>query len=342
MKYDALLVVSFGGPESSDEVVPFLENVLRGKNVPRERMLAVAEHYYHFGGRSPINQQNRELIAALRTELDQNGMKLPIFWGNRNWHPLLADTLLQMKNEGVRRALAFVTSAYSSYSGCRQYRENIAAAQAQVGPGTPEVDKLRVFYNHPGFVEPTVERVRTALNNLPEHARARARVVYTAHSIPLSMAQSSRYVSQLEEVCRLVSTELGRSGDRLVFQSRSGPPTQPWLEPDVLDHLREIKQRDLAASVVLAPIGFVSDHMEVVYDLDTEAKQLCEELHLLMVRAGTVGAHPRFVRMIRELIEERMSEEPVRIALGALGPSPDICPADCCPAPQRPAQLGRA
>jgi len=342
MKYDALLVVSFGGPESSDEVVPFLENVLRGKNVPRERMLAVAEHYYHFGGRSPINQQNRELIAALRIELDQNGMKLPIFWGNRNWHPLLADTLLQMKNEGVRRALAFVTSAYSSYSGCRQYRENIAAAQAQVGPGTPEVDKLRVFYNHPGFVEPTVERVRTALNNLPEHARARARVVYTAHSIPISMAQSSRYVGQLEEVCRLVSTELGRSGDRLVFQSRSGPPTQPWLEPDVLDHLREIKQRDLAASVVLAPIGFISDHMEVVYDLDTEAKQLCEELHLPMVRAGTVGAHPRFVRMIRELIEERMSEEPVRIALGALGPSPDICPADCCPAPQRPAQLGRA
>jgi ferrochelatase len=337
MKYDALLVVSFGGPESNDEVIPFLENVLRGKNVPRERMLAVAEHYYHFGGKSPINQQNRELIAALQVELDRNGMKLPIFWGNRNWNPLLADTLLQMQHDGVRRALAFVTSAYSSYSGCRQYRENIAAAQARVGPGAPEVDKLRVFYNHPGFVEPTVERVRSALNVLPDNTRDRARVVYTAHSIPLSMAQSCRYVNQLEEVCHLVSTELGRSGDRLVFQSRSGPVAQPWLEPDVLDHLREIKQRDLAAGVVIAPIGFISDHMEVLYDLDTEAKQLCEELQLPMVRAGTVGAHPRFVRMIRELIEERMSGEPVRIALGALGPSHDICPTDCCPAPQRPA-----
>jgi ferrochelatase len=342
MKYDALLVVSFGGPESNDEVIPFLENVLRGKNVPRERMLTVAEHYYHFGGKSPINQQNRELIAVLQTELDQNGMKLPIFWGNRNWHPLLVDTLLQMKNEGVRRALAFVTSAYSSYSGCRQYRENVAAAQAQVGPGAPDIDKLRVFYNHPGFIEPTVERVRAALNNLPEHTRNRARVVFTAHSIPLSMAQSCRYVGQLQEVCRLVSMELGRSGDRLVYQSRSGPPTQPWLEPDVLDYVREIKQRDLAAGVVIAPIGFISDHMEVLYDLDTEAKHLCQELQLPMVRAGTVGAHPRFVRMIRELIEERMSEEPVRIALGALGPSDDICPTDCCPAPQRPAQLGRA
>jgi len=341
MKYDALLVVSFGGPESNDEVIPFLENVLRGKNVPRERMLAVAEHYYHFGGKSPINRQNRELIAALRLELDQHGLKLPVYWGNRNWNPLLADTLMQMKHDGVRHALAFVTSAYSSYSGCRQYRENIAAAQARVGPGAPEADKLRVFYNHPGFIEPTVERVRSALNNLPNNARDRARVVYTAHSIPLSMAQSCRYVSQLEEVGRLVSTQLGRSGDRLVFQSRSGPPTQPWLEPDVLDYIREIKQRDLAAGVVIAPIGFISDHMEVLYDLDTEAKQLCAELQLPMIRAGTVGAHPRFVRMIRELIEERISEEPVRIALGTLGPSHDICPADCCPAPQRPATPAR-
>jgi len=341
MKYDALLVVSFGGPESHDEVIPFLENVLRGKNIPRERVLAVAEHYYHFGGKSPINQQNRELIAALRTELDQHSLRLPVYWGNRNWNPFLTDTLLQMKSDGVRHALAFVTSAYSSYSACRQYRENVAAAQAQAGPGAPEVDKLRAFYNHPGFVEPTVERVRTALNNLPDNTRESARVVYTAHSIPLSMAQSCRYVTQLEEVCRLVSTALGRSGDRLVFQSRSGPPSQPWLEPDVLDHLREIKQRDLAAGVVIAPIGFVSDHMEVLYDLDTEAKQLCEDLQLPMVRAGTVGAHPRFVRLIRELIEERMSEEPVRIALGTLGPSHDICPTDCCPAPQRPATPAR-
>ena len=334
-------MLSFGGPEQTADVIPFLENVLRGKNVPRERMLAVAEHYYHFSGKSPINQQNRELIAALRTELDQHSLKLPLYWGNRNWNPLLPDALLQMKRDGVRRALAFVTSAYSSYSGCRQYRENIAAAQAQVGPGAPEVEKLRVFYNHPGFIEPTVERVRAALNDLPHNARDRALVVYTAHSIPLSMAQNCRYVEQLEEVCRLVSEALGRSGDRLVFQSRSGPPTQPWLEPDVLDHLREIKQRGLAGCVVIAPIGFISDHMEVLYDLDTEAKYLCEELQLPMVRAGTVGAHPRFVRMIRELIEERMSQEPVRIALGELGPSHDVCPTDCCPAPQRPISSGR-
>jgi protoporphyrin/coproporphyrin ferrochelatase len=302
MHYDALLVVSFGGPESNDEVIPFLENVLCGKNVPRERMLAVAEHYYHFGGKSPINAQNRQLIAALQVELDRHGPKLPIYWGNRNWNPLLADTLKQMQRDGVRRALAFVTSAFSSYSGCRQYRENIAQAQAQVGTGAPTVDKLRVFHNHPGFIAAMVDRVRVALEEIPEPARGSSLVLYTAHSIPLSMAQSCNYVKQLKEACRLVSEAIGRTGDRLVFQSRSGPPTQPWLEPDVLDYLREVKQRDLAASVVLAPIGFISDHMEVLYDLDTEAKQLCADLQLPMARAGTAGTHPEFVRMIRELM----------------------------------------
>jgi ferrochelatase len=304
-------------------------------------MLAVAEHYYHFGGKSPINQQNRELIAALQTELDQHGLKLPIYWGNRNWHPLLADTLLRMKNDGVGRALAFVTSAFSSYSGCRQYRENIANAQAQVGAGTPEVDKLRAFYNHPGFIGPMRQRVQDALAQLPAHTQSRAQVIYTAHSIPLSMAQSSNYVKQLEEACRLVSEGLGRTGDRLVYQSRSGPPTQPWLEPDVLDYLREVKQRNLVDGVVIAPIGFISDHMEVLYDLDTEAKNLCDEIGLSMVRAGTVGAHPEFVKMIRELAVERMSDAPVRLALGDLGPSHDVCQVDCCPAPQRPPAAGR-
>jgi ferrochelatase len=341
MQCDALLVVSFGGPESNDEVLPFLENVLRGKNVPRERMLAVAEHYYHFGGKSPINEQNRQLIAALQAELDQHGPKLPIYWGNRNWHPLLADTLEQMKRDGVRRALAFVTSAFSSYSGCRQYRENIAQAQAQVGSGAPLVDKLRVFYNHPGFISPMADRVRTALEHLPEEARGRSLVLYTAHSIPLSMAQSCNYVKQLEEACRLVSKTLGRPGDRLVFQSRSGPAPQSWLEPDVLDCVREVKHGKLAAGVVLAPIGFISDHLEVLYDLDTEAKQLCADLQLPMVRAGTVGIHPEFVRMIRDLIAERMSETPERVALGVLGASHDVCPADCCPPPQRPVAAAR-
>jgi ferrochelatase len=342
MEYDALLLVSFGGPESNEEVMPFLENVLRGRNVPRERMLAVAEHYYHFGGKSPINQQNRDLMAALQAELDQHGPKVPIYWGNRNWHPLLGNALQQMKKDGVRRALAFVTSAYSSYSGCRQYRENIASAQSQVGEGAPEIDKLRVFYNHPGFVEPMIERVRAGLLQLPAQARPQAQVVYTAHSIPLSMSQTCNYGKQLEESCRLVSEGLGRSGDRLVFQSRSGPATQSWLEPDVLDYLREVKENDSASGVVIAPIGFISDHLEVLYDLDTEATQLCAELKLPMVRAGTVGAHPQFVSMIRELMIERMSETPVRVALGGFGPSHDVCPVDCCPAPQRPAAPAKA
>jgi protoporphyrin/coproporphyrin ferrochelatase len=336
MHYDALLLVSFGGPESNEEVIPFLENVLRGRNVPRERMLAVAEHYYHFGGKSPINAQNRELIAALQTELDQRGPKLPIYWGNRNWHPLLPDTLAQMKRDGIRRALAFMTSAFSSYSSCRQYRENVADAQAKVGLGAPDVDKLRVFYNHPGFIGAMAERVQTALEALPENVRSNPTVIYTAHSIPLSMAQSSKYVPQLEESCRLVSEALHRSNDRLVYQSRSGPPTQPWLEPDILDVLRDIKRLNTASGAVIAPIGFVSDHMEVLYDLDTEAAHLCEELQLPMVRAGTVGTHPQFVSMIRDLLVERMNGESQRIAIGTMGPSHDVCAEDCCPAPARP------
>jgi ferrochelatase len=336
MHYDALLVVSFGGPESNEEVIPFLENVLRGKNVPRERMLAVAEHYYHFDGKSPINEQNRQLIATLQAELDRHGPRLPIYWGNRNWHPLLPDTLEQMKQDGIRRALAFMTSAFSSYSGCRQYRENIAQSQARVGLGAPDVDKLRVFYNHPGFIHSMADRVLTALDALPENLRGEALVIYTAHSIPLSMAQSSNYGKQLEEACRLASEALGRTSDRLVFQSRSGPPTQPWLEPDVLDFLRKVKQENLAPGVVIAPIGFISDHMEVLYDLDTEAAQLCVELGLPMVRAGTVGTHPKFVSMIRDLIVERTSKAGERVSLGTMGASHDFCPEDCCPAPQRP------
>jgi ferrochelatase len=335
MRYDALLVVSFGGPESNEEVLPFLENVLRGRNVPRERMLAVAEHYYHFGGKSPINQQNRELIAALRGELENSGLHLPIYWGNRNWHPLLADTMAKMKVDGIRSALAFVTSAFSSYSGCRQYRENIAHARQGAGSDAPLVDKLRVYFNHPGFIEPMAENVAAALSQMPEQARKSARVLYTAHSIPVSMAQGCNYEKQLLEASRLISEKLGRGNDQLVFQSRSGPATQPWLEPDVLDTLRQMKTQNHASGAVIAPIGFISDHMEVLYDLDTEAKTLCEQIDLSMVRAKTVGTHPRFVRMIRELIEERMTDEPIRLALGNLGPNHDVCPVDCCLPPQR-------
>ena len=336
MKCDAILVVSFGGPESTDEVIPFLENVLRGRNVPRERMLAVAEHYCHFGGKSPINQQTRELIAALEEELGRNGPKLPVYWGNRNWHPLLADTLRQMKHEGVQQALAFVTSAYSSYSGCRQYREDIARAQNEVGPGAPEVDKLRVFFNHPGFIDAIEERVHDALQSIPAGARQNVQVVYTAHSIPVSMANTSDYVRQLEEVKRLISERLGVTNDILVYQSRSGTPGQPWLEPDILDHLPSVKTNRLASAVVLAPIGFISDHMEVLYDLDIEARRLCESLSLPTARAKTVGVHPKFIGMIRELILERINPGSEQRASGTLGPRADVCAQDCCPAPQRP------
>jgi ferrochelatase len=336
MNYDALIVVSFGGPESRDEVIPFLENVLRGRNVPRERMLAVAEHYYHFDGKSPINQQTRDLIAALESELAVHGPKLPVYWGNRNWHPMLADTLRQMKQDGIRNALAFVTSAYSSYSGCRQYRENIAEAQKAVGEGAPQVDKLRVFFNHPGFIEANEDRVRDALREVPENLRQDAQVVYTAHSIPQSMANSSDYVRQLEEVRNLVSARLRVTNDALVYQSRSGAPGQPWLEPDVLDHLRDVKTRNLSSAALLAPIGFISDHMEVLYDLDVEARTLCDSLSLPMTRAKTVGVHPKFIAMIRELILERTNPESERRALGPLGPRTDICAENCCPAPQRP------
>lgn len=333
MNYDAILFVSFGGPESKDEVIPFLENVLRGRNVPRERLLAVAEHYYHFDGKSPINQQTRDLMAALQAQLEREGPKLPIYWGNRNWHPLLSDTLRKMEEDGVRKALGFVTSAYSSYSGCRQYRENIARAQDEVGAGAPQVDKIRVFFNHPLFVETMSERIEDALHAVPENARENVQIIYTAHSIPMSMAETSDYVKQLEEVRRLVSCALRHKNDVLVYQSRSGAPGQPWLEPDILDYLREVKEKKLATAVVIAPIGFISDHMEVLYDLDIEARQLCDSLGLPMTRAKTAGVHPKFVAMIRELILERMNPGQERRALGPLGPRADICAEGCCPAP---------
>ena len=337
---DAVLLVSFGGPDRPEEVLPFLENVLRGRNVPRERMLAVAEHYYHIGGRSPINDQNRALLAAIQKVLASEGPDLPVYWGNRNWHPLLAETLRQMAADGVRRAFAFVTSAYSSYSGCRQYLDDIARAREAAGPGAPEVLKLRVFYNHPGFIEPMADRVRAAIAAIPE-VRAAA-LVFTAHSVPVAMAETSPYVEQVEEACRLVAERVGRPPYRLVYQSRSGAPDQSWLGPDVLEYLRELAAAGSPRDVILAPIGFISDHMEVVYDLDTEARQLCAELGLHMVRAETVGADPRFAAMIRELVLERIGGAPKR-ALGELGPAHDSCPDDCCPAPVRanPSRIGR-
>ncbi len=327
--YDALLVVSFGGPEGMDDVMPFLENVLRGRNVPVERMRAVAHHYELFGGVSPINEQNRKLIAALQDELKAHELHLPVYWGNRNWHPMLADTLGQMRDDGVGRALAFFTSAYSSYSGCRQYLENIEQAREAVGAGAPRVEKLRAYYNHPGFVEPNIESLRAALDQIPEVRRSAARVAFTAHSIPHAMAESCEYEAQLLETARLVAEGAGHQNWRLVFQSRSGSPAQPWLEPDICDYLTELKESG-ATDVVIAPIGFVSDHMEVLYDLDTEARELCERLGLNMVRAVTVGTHPSFVSMIRELILERINPQAERRFLGTRGASHDTCAPDCC------------
>ena len=327
--YDALLVVSFGGPEGMDDVMPFLENVLRGRNVPHGRMLAVAHHYELFGGVSPINEQNRRLIAALKEELAANGPHLPVYWGNRNWHPLLPDTMREMTNDGIKHALALVTSAYSSFSSCRQYLEDLARARQAVGRAAPRVDKLRAFYNHPGFIEANVENVRAALEQIPEPRRVQAQMAFTAHSIPQSMAASCEYEAQLQETSRLVAEGLGHDRWRLVYQSRSGPPSQPWLGPDICDHLKELKEAG-TTDIVIAPVGFVSDHMEIVYDLDAEAQQLCEELCLNMVRASTVGTHPTFIKMIRELVLERVSPDGLPRCVGMRGPSHDVCPADCC------------
>lgn len=325
-EYDALLVVSFGGPEGMDDVIPFLENVLRGRNVPRERMLSVARHYEMFGGVSPINQQNRDLITALKAELEVHGPNLPIYWGNRNWQPFLPDTLRQMAADGVRNALAFVTSAYSSYSSCRQYRENIARAQEEAGPEAPRVDKLRAFYNHPLFIEANVDHIRNAWSKLDSDERAH--LVFTAHSIPESMAANCDYAPQLQDAGSLIAGALGIERWQVAYQSRSGSPSQPWLGPDIADCLRQMNA-DGVKDVVVAPIGFVSDHMEIVYDLDFEAQNLARELGMKMVRAATAGTHPSFVKMIRELMLERIHNEPPRF-LGSRGPAHDVCPADCC------------
>jgi ferrochelatase len=293
-------------------------------------MQEVAAHYHHFGGVSPINGHNRALVAALRQELVGHGLHLPVYWGNRNWHPLLAATVSQMKADGVHRALAFATSGFASYSSCRQYLDDLAQARADVGPGAPDIDKLRLFYNHPGFIEPMAEQLRAGL----EQAAGTARVAFTAHSIPVSMAKTSAYEQQLREASRLVADAAGLDEWELVYQSRSGPPSQPWLEPSVEDFVRTAAH-DGVDTVVTVPIGFTSDHMEVAFDLDVEARDLAGELGLQFVRVPTVGAHPRFVTMIRQLIEERLDPTTPKLALGNDGPHTDYCPPGCCPAPSR-------
>jgi ferrochelatase len=304
--------------------MPFLENVTRGRRVPRERLLEVAGHYHHFGGISPINEQCRALLRELR-------LPVPVYWGNRNWHPFLADTLRQMIAGGCRNALALPTSAFSSYSGCWQYHEDVARARAEAGPNAPEITIIRRFFNHPGFIEPMVEAARTALEPHP-----RAKLIFTAHSIPQAMAAGCDYALQLHEAARLIAGGAKADAYRVAYQSRSGPPEVPWLEPDILDVLREEKASGTEA-VAVHPIGFISDHMEVLYDLDFEASQLASELGLRFTRAATAGTHPRFVRMISELVAEYTDGAPA-LFIGNLPPK--RCREGCCPAPAPPASRG--
>ena len=314
---DSILLVSFGGPEGPEDVMPFLENVLRGKNVPRERMLEVAEHYNHFGGISPINQQCRDLIGAIRAELDRREITLPIYWGNRNWHPWLTDTLQTMRQDGRRRAIAFFTSMFSCYSGCRQYRENVAAAILQAGSDAPIVEKSRMGFNHPKFIQAQADCLRQALDQIAPNLRATTKVLFSAHSIPKSMADHSRYEIQLKEASRLVCQTVGHENWEVVFQSRSGPPHQPWLEPDVCDRIEELHHQSGIQSIIVQPIGFVSDHMEVLYDLDQEAAAKAEELGIQFVRAPSVGLHPAFISMAVDVIEERLKQTLLTVRLQA-------------------------
>lgn len=332
MAYDSVLIVSFGGPEGPDDVEPFLANVTAGREIPAERLASVARQYQHFGGVSPINDQCRRLVAALDARLEAAGLGLPVYWGNRNWTPYLADTVAEMAAAGRRRALAVVTSAYSSYSGCRQYLEDIAAARAAAGEAAPVIDKVRAYYDHPGFVAPFVDAVTAARRSLPAGLRAEARLVFTAHSIPESMAAGCAYERQLGETARLVAEGTGFDTWTMAWQSRSGPPSIPWLEPDINDCLAELAGRG-AEAVVLAPIGFVTDHMEVMWDLDVVAASTAEELGLRLARTVTPGTRPdeRFVAMWQELISERLDPGRPRPSLGRLGVGADACGADCCP-----------
>ena len=334
--YDSFLLVSFGGPEGPNDVMPFLENVLRGKNVPRERMLEVAEHYKQFGGVSPINQQNRELIQALTAEFDRQAIDLPIYWGNRNWHPMLTDTIAQMRDDGRQRALAFFTSMFSCYSGCRQYRENIIDARQQVGNDAPIIEKVRMGFNHPNFIKTMSDSLVRAIESLRDPG-ANMLVLFTAHSIPQGMSDGCDYVKQLNEACRLVAEQSDVHEWKLVYQSRSGPPQQPWLEPDVCDYIADQDDQHKLDSVVIVPIGFVSDHIEVLFDLDEEAAQLCQDRKIRFARARTAGTNPEFVGMIADLVLERMSGNSERTAIGNLPAWHDVCPENCCTyVPSRP------
>jgi protoporphyrin/coproporphyrin ferrochelatase len=339
--YDAVLLLSFGGPEGPDDVMPFLRNVTRGRGIPEDRLASVAEHYQQLRGISPINAANRALLAALSVEFAERGIGLPLYWGNRNWKPYVADAVRHMRDDGIQRALVFATSATASYSACRQYRSDLAQARAVAGSGAPELVKLRHFFDHPGFVTANADGVRAALDSLPSAERDRARLVFTAHSIPVAMNDGSGpeanglYAAQHRETARLVAESVRGPGAEfdLVWQSRSGQPGVPWLEPDINDHLRSLAASGVTA-VVVSPTGFIADHVEVVWDLDTEARATAGYVGLHYARAATAGTHPAFVTAIAQLVEERLDgAEP--LALGSLGLCGVDCPLGCCPAPSR-------
>jgi len=341
---DAFLLLSFGGPLGPEDVMPFLRRVTQGRGVPDERLAEVAAHYQHFGGVSPITAQNEALVAAIGSELSHRGTDLPMYFGNRNWHPFVEDTVARMAADGVRHALVLTTSATGSYSGCRQYREDLARATAVVngqGPGSaPALTKLRHYFDLPGFIEANANAVRTALRELGPDLADEARLIFTAHSIPLSMNETAGpsgglYLAQHQATARLVAEAVRGAGAQfdLVWQSRSGSPQVPWLEPDINDHLRQLATTGQRA-VVVAPTGFISDHVEVVWDLDKQAQATAGELGLHMRRAATAGVDPAFVSGLVDLIEEQLTgrEPAFSSELGICGWQ---CPSDCCPAPVR-------
>lgn len=332
--YDAVLVVSFGGPEGPDDVSPFLDNVLGGRPIPPAAKARIAERYLRFGGVSPINGHTRTFVEALRASLRAADLPLPVYWGNRNWHPFLSAIVRQMAEDGIRRAVAYVTSPFGSYSSCRQYRQDVARAAADTSE-PPHIDILRKCWNHPGFVTANADRVGEALLQAGNDAA----LLFTAHSLPERIASHSPYEAQLRDACSLVADAVDHVGWRLAFQSASASFREPWLQPTVGEALRAIREEG-AEKVVVAPIGFVCDHMEVVLDLDIDARAEADALGLNMVRAATVGTHPAYVQMVRDLIVERMAANPKRPSMGTLGTGADFCPADCCP--QNPPRLQSA
>jgi ferrochelatase len=330
--FDSLLLLSFGGPEASEEVMPFLRNVTRGRGVPDERLAVVAEQYELFGGKSPINELNLELLSALKEELVSRGHDLPAYWGNRNWRPFLSDTVEEIRNDGHKSVICLVTSAFSSYSGCRQYHEDLELACSAL-ENAPEIRRVRVFWNHPDFLGTAADLLAQSRDKAG--LSKSTHVLHSAHSLPVAMAQESDYEAQLVEAAELVNTAAGMDGPcEVVFQSRSGPPSVPWLVPDISARIVELADQGVN-EVIVNPLGFVADHMEVLFDLDTQAAQIAHDSGMTMVRTPTVGTHPRFVSMLVDLLEEAAGLRSDRPSMGNSGPRPDICAVNCCPPPKR-------